>query len=78
MRVVRGVASWFERGSLILVIALSLAVILADADRRLSPELRLETFESQSVALWSVDRSLPDLVPADVVTRLMSTPRHLP
>jgi hypothetical protein len=78
MRVVPGVDSWFERGSLVLVIALSLAVILADADRRLSPELRLETFESQSAALWSAERSLPDLVPADVVARVMSVPRHLP
>jgi hypothetical protein len=60
-RVVQAIGSRIEPVSLFLVIALSLAVIVADANRRLSPELRLATFEDQAAALWSVDQPLPDL-----------------
>ena len=30
-------------------------------NRRLSPELRLDTFENQAAALWSIDQPLPDM-----------------
>ena len=60
-RIVQAVGSRLEPVSPFLVIVLSLAVIQADADRRLSPELCLDTFESQAAALWSVDQPLPDM-----------------
>jgi hypothetical protein len=77
-RVVQAIGSWFEPASLILITALSAAVILADADRHLSPELRLETFENQAAALWSVDRPLPDLPSPQVVARVVAAGQHLP
>lgn len=77
-RVAQAVGSWSEPVSLILVIALSAAVILADANRRLSPELRLDTFEDQAAALWSVDRPLPDLPSAHALARALPAPLHLP
>ncbi len=60
-RIVQAVGSRLEPVAPFLVIVLSLAVILVGADRRLSPEPRLDTFESQAAALWSVDQPLPDL-----------------
>ena len=77
-RVVEAVGSRIEPVSLILVIALSLAVIVADADRRLSPELRLDTFESQAAALWSVDKPLPDMPSPRLVARALPAKPHLP
>jgi hypothetical protein len=77
-RVVQAIGSRLEPASLILVTALSMAVILADANRRLSPELRLEPFESQAAALWSADQPLPDLASTQVVALVRSAHRHLP
>jgi hypothetical protein len=77
-RIVQAVGSRLEPVSLFLVIALSLAVILADADRRLSPELRLDTFESQAAALWSVDQPLPALPSVQLVARALPIRPHLP
>lgn len=77
-RVAQAIGSWVETASLILVIALSAAVIVADANRRLSPELRLDTFEDQVAALWSVDRPLPDLPSAHAVARALPAHSHLP
>jgi hypothetical protein len=74
-RVVQAIGSRFESVSLFLVVALSLAVIVADANRRLSPELRLDTFEAQAAALWSVDQPLPDMPsPLLVAHALQSRP----
>jgi hypothetical protein len=64
--------------SLFLVIALSLAVIVADANRRLSPELRLDTFEDQAAALWSIDQALPELPSPRLVARALPARLHLP
>ena len=77
-RVLQAIGSWFEPASLFLVTALSVAVILADADRRLLPGLRLDTFENQAAALWSVDQPLPDMPSAKVVTRVLSEHPPLP
>lgn len=77
-RVVQAVGSRLEPVSLFLLIALSLAVIVADADRRLSLELRLDTFESQAAALWSVDQPLPGLPSARLVARALPARPHLP
>jgi hypothetical protein len=74
----RAVGSRIEPISLILVIVLSLAVIVADADRRLSPELRLDTFESQAAALWSVDQPLPGMPSPRLVARALPAKPHLP
>ena len=60
-RVMQAIGSRIEPVSLFLVIALSSAVIVADANRRLSPELRLDTFEDQAAALWSIDQPLPGM-----------------
>ncbi len=77
-RVVQAISSRFEAVSLFLIIALSLAVIVADANRRLSPELRLDTFEDQAAALWSVDQPLPDLPSPRLVAHALSPRQHLP
>ena len=77
-RVVEAVGSRIEPVSLILVIALSLAVIVADADRHLSPELRLDTFESQAAALWSIDQPPPAMPSARLVARALPARPHLP
>jgi hypothetical protein len=77
-RVVRAIGSRLERVSLMLVIVLSLAVIVADANRRLSPELRLDTFEEQAAALWSIDRPLPGLPAPSFVAHALRTRAHLP
>jgi hypothetical protein len=77
-RVVQAISSRFEPASLFLVIALSLAVIVADANRRLSPELRLDTFEEQAAALWSVDRPLPTLPSPRLVAHALPARQHLP
>jgi len=77
-RIVQAIGSRVEPVSLILVIALSLAVIVADADRRLSPELRLDTFESQAAALWSIDQPLPAVPPAWLVAHALPAHPHLP
>jgi len=74
-RVLQAIRSRFELASVILVTLLSMAVILADADRRLPPELRLETFENQAAALWSVDQPLPDLPSPQFVAGAMAGPR---
>jgi hypothetical protein len=77
-RVLQAIRSRFESASLLLVTALSMALIVADADRRQSPELRLEPFESQAATLWSVDRPLPDMPSPRLVARLMTTSQRLP
>ena len=77
-RVVQAIGSWFEPASLFLVIALSLAVIVADANRRLSPELRLDTFEDQAAALWSIDRPLPDMPSPRLLAHVLPAHPHLP
>ena len=77
-RVVQAVASRFEAMSLILVVVLSTVVIVADANRRLSPEARMDTFESQAAALWSVDQPLPALPSARLVARALPDRPHLP
>ena len=77
-RVVQAIGARLEPVSLILLVALSLAVIVADADRRLSPELRLDTFESQAAALWSIDRPLPAMPSPTVVARALPARPHLP
>ena len=46
-RIVQAIGSRVEPVSLFLVIALSLAVIVADANRRLSPELRLDPLKAR-------------------------------
>jgi hypothetical protein len=76
-RVVQAIHPLLEPVSLFLVVTLSLAVIVADANRRLSPELRLDTFENQAAALWSVDQPLPDL-PVRVVAQALAAQQHLP
>ncbi|MGE5152117.1 MAG: hypothetical protein ACM3II_18520 [Rhodospirillaceae bacterium] len=76
--VVQAISSRFEPVSLFLVIALSLAVIVADANRRLSPELRLDTFEDQAAALWSVDQPLPGLPSPRLLARALPARPHLP
>ena len=43
---------------------------MADADRRLSPELRLDPFESQAAALWSIDQPLPGM-PSPRISRAL-------
>ncbi len=77
-RVVRAIGSRIEPVSLFLAIALSLAVIVADANRRLSPELRLDTFEDQAAALWSVDQPLPAVPSPRLVARALPSRPHLP
>ena len=68
----------FEPASLVVVVALSLAVIVADANRRLSPELRLDTFENQAAALWSVDQPLPAMPSPRLVAHALPARQHLP
>lgn len=77
-RVAQAIGSWFEPASLVLVILLSTAVIVADADRRLSPELRLDTFENQAAALWSIDQPLPDMPSPQRMMQVLSAHQHLP
>ena len=77
-RVVQAIGSRVEPVSLVLVIVLSLAVIVADANRRLSPELRLDTFEAQAAALWSVDQPLPDLPSPRLVAHALQRRPLLP
>jgi hypothetical protein len=77
-RVVRAIGLRLEPVSLFLVVALSLAVIVADANRRLSPELRLDTFENQAAALWSIDQPLPGMPPSRLVARALPARPHLP
>ena len=77
-RVLQAIGSRFESAALLLVTALSMAVIVADADRRLSPDLRLESFESQAAALWSVDRPLPDMPSPQRVARMIAAPLRMP
>lgn len=60
-RVARAIGSRLEPVSLFLVVALCLTIIVADANRRVPPELRMDTFEAQAAALWSVDQPLPDM-----------------
>jgi hypothetical protein len=77
-RITQAVGSRIERASLLLVVALSMAVIVADANRRLSPELRLDTFEDQAAALWTIDQPLPPLPSPQLVARALPAHRHLP
>ena len=77
-RVVQAIGLRLEPLSLFLVIALSLAVIVADANRRLSPELRLDTFENQAAMLWSVDQPLPALPVPRLLAHALPTSPHLP
>jgi hypothetical protein len=77
-RITQAVGSRIERASLLLVVALSMAVIVADANRRLSPELRLDTFEDQAAALWTIDQPLPALPSPQLVARALPAHRHLP
>jgi hypothetical protein len=77
-RVVHAIGSRLEPVSLVLVIALSMAVIVADANRRLSPELRLDTFENQAAALWSVDQPLPGMPSPRLVAHALPVRQHLP
>jgi len=77
-RVVQAIGLRLEPLSLFLVIALSLAVIVADANRRLSPELRLDTFENQAAMLWSVDQPLPALPVSRLLAHALPTSPHLP
>ncbi|MBS0525443.1 MAG: hypothetical protein JSS04_17570 [Proteobacteria bacterium] len=77
-RVWQRIRSRFEPASLLLVTVLSMAVIVADADRRLSPENRLEPFEIQAAALWSVDQPLPSMPSLQQVARMMAAPPYLP
>jgi len=77
-RVLQAIGSRFERAALLLITALSMAMIVADADRRLSPDLRLEPFESQAAALWSVDQPLPDMPSPQRVARMIAARPRLP
>ena len=77
-RVVQAIGSRLEPVSLFLVVALSAAVIVADANRRLSPELRLDTFEAQAAALWSVDQPLPDMPSPRLLAHALQSPPLLP
>ena len=77
-RITQAVGSRIERASLLLVVALSMAVIVADANRRLSPELRLDTFEDQAAALWTIDQPLPALPSPQLVARALPARQHLP
>jgi hypothetical protein len=77
-RIVQAIGSRLEPASLLLVVALSMAVIVADANRRLSPELRLDTFENQAAALWTVDQPLPALPSPRLVARALPAHPHLP
>lgn len=77
-RVVQAIGSRIEPMSLILVIGLSMAVIVADANRRVSPELRLELFESQAAALWSIDQPLPAMPSPRLVAHALPARPHLP
>jgi hypothetical protein len=77
-RIVQAIGSRLEPVSLVIVTLLSAALILADANRRLSPEIRLDTFEDQAAALWSVDRPLPDLASTQITARVLSAHQHLP
>lgn len=77
-RLVQAIGSRLEPVSLFLVVALSAAVIVADANRRLSPELRLDTFEAQAAALWSVDQPLPDMPSPRFLAHALQSPPLLP
>jgi hypothetical protein len=75
---VQAIGSRLEPVSLVIITLLSAALILADANRRLSPESRLDTFEDQAAALWSVDRPLPDLAVPSIAASVLPTHQHLP
>lgn len=77
-RVMQAIGSRIEPVSLFLVIALSSAVIVADANRRLSPELRLDTFEDQAAALWSIDQPLPGMPSPRLVAHALPARPLLP
>jgi hypothetical protein len=77
-RIMQAIGSRLEPASLALVVALSMAVIVADANRRLSPELRLDAFENQAAALWTIDQPLPALPSAQLVARALPAHQHLP
>ena len=77
-RVVQAIGSRIEPVSLFLVIALSLTVIVADANRRLSPELRLDTFENQAAALWSSISRCPTCRRRDSWRMRLPARPHLP
>jgi hypothetical protein len=77
-RVVQAIGSRFESVSRFLVIALSMAVIVADANRRVPPELRLDTFEAQAAALWSIDQPLPDMPSSRLVAHALQGRPLLP
>jgi hypothetical protein len=77
-RIMQAIGARLEPVSLVIVTLLSAALILADANRRLSPEIRLNTFEDQAAALWSVDRPLPDLAAPSIAASVLPAHQHLP